>query len=104
MSQRQVRIELPQPFEPGAVKLAFVERLQILVANVEGRLCAISNSCPHAGSSLYGGRIVGRTLRCPSHGMAIDLPTGSAGGGLSTPTYRVEPCEGGALLTLDLPS
>ncbi|MDE2435330.1 MAG: Rieske 2Fe-2S domain-containing protein [Sphingomonadales bacterium] len=102
---RQIRVELPKPFTPGMVKLAFVEGQQILIVNVGGTLRAIANSCPHAGSSLYGGKLIGAKIRCPSHGLMIDLVTGCAGavGGLSTPVFAVEEIDGLALVTLDEP-
>lgn len=103
MAGQQVRIELPQPFAPGAVKLAFVEGRQILIVNAQGRLRAIENSCPHAGGSLFGGKLVGAKLRCPSHGLLVDLATGciGAGGGPITRVYAIEPVDGGILLALD---
>ncbi|MBS0476921.1 MAG: Rieske 2Fe-2S domain-containing protein [Proteobacteria bacterium] len=98
----QVRVELPQPFGPGAIKLAFVDGRQILIVNVEGTLRAIENSCPHAGASLFGGKLIGGKLRCPSHGLLIDLATGCAGGegGPQAQVYSIELVEGGVLLTL----
>lgn len=100
---RQVRVELPQPFAPGMMKLAFVEGQQILIVNAGGTLHAIANSCPHAGSSLYGGKLAGTKIRCPSHGLLVDLATGCAGasGGLATQVFAVEAIDGGALVTLD---
>lgn len=96
-----VQIALPQPFGPGAIKLAFVEGQQILVVNVDGTLRAIANSCPHAGASLFGGKLVDGKIRCPAHGLLIDLATGCAGdGSLATRSFAVREVEGGAVLTI----
>lgn len=78
------RIELPDPFPPGARKLAFVAGRQLLIFNIAGTLVAIENSCPHAGASLFGGKLEGSVLRCPSHGLKFELGGNSAGstGGL----------------------
>jgi nitrite reductase/ring-hydroxylating ferredoxin subunit len=73
------RIDLPDPFPPGARKLAFVAGRQILVFNIGGTLVAIENYCPHAGGSLHGGKLEGCILRCPSHGLRLDLLDDSGG-------------------------
>jgi 3-phenylpropionate/trans-cinnamate dioxygenase ferredoxin component len=76
--------------------------LQVLVFNIAGQLLAIENSCPHAGGSLAAGRLEGRVLRCPSHGMRFDLASGCPPGG-SEPrvrTFAISAVAGGALLTL----
>ncbi len=101
-SGERVRIELPQPFGPGMVKLAFVEGRQILIVNAQGRLYAIDNRCPHAGGSLYGGKLVGARLRCPSHGLLIDLASGCVAdsGGTGTRVYQLDLVQGGVELTL----
>lgn len=95
-------VELPQPFLPGMAKLVFHAGRQILIVNADGVLHAIENSCPHAGSSLYGGRLVGARLRCPSHGMMIDLATGCPAGGTGpgTPVYALEVSTDGVDLLL----
>ncbi|MEQ1498146.1 MAG: Rieske 2Fe-2S domain-containing protein [Novosphingobium sp.] len=97
-----LHIELPQPFLPGMTKLVFRGERQILIVNAQGVLRAIDNSCPHAGSSLFGGKLVGRLLRCPSHGLMIDLATGCMAGGTGPGAriYRVEATPNGAILEI----
>ncbi|MBP6777352.1 MAG: Rieske 2Fe-2S domain-containing protein [Piscinibacter sp.] len=34
---------------------------------------AIEDSCPHAGASLSNGRLHGRRVTCPAHGLKFDL-------------------------------
>lgn len=92
-------IELPDPFPPGARKLAFVAGLQVLVCNVDGALVAFENTCPHAGGSLYSGKIEGRWLRCPSHGMKFDLLAGG-GGTAGLRHYPIAAAAGGAVIEL----
>lgn len=101
MSQ-QVSIELPEPFPPGARKLAFVDGRQILIFNIEGALYAIDNTCPHAGASLFSGKLNGKVLQCPVHAMRFDVTTGCFAGGerQELQTYPVAWAEGGAVLTL----
>lgn len=81
--------ELP----PGSRKIVEVRGRSIGVFNVDGKLFAIRNSCPHQGAPLCEGTIGGtmlpsdpheyvyglenRLLRCPWHGWEIDIATGS---------------------------
>ena len=44
--------------------------------NVDGRLYAIDDSCPHQGASLCGGRLEGRVIQCCAHGLRFDLASG----------------------------
>lgn len=80
--------ELP----PGARRILRVEGREIAVLNVEGRLFAIRNACPHQGAplgaGLVGGTMLpsapheyvygmeGQILRCPWHKFEFDLATG----------------------------
>lgn len=74
-------VALPEPFPPGARKLAFVEGQQILIFNIEGELYAVDNTCPHAGASLYSGKLSGKVLQCPVHAMRFDVTNGCFAGG-----------------------
>ena len=65
----------------------------------EGTLVAFDNACPHAGSSLYSGKLDGRWLRCPSHGMRFDL-LDTQGGGADLVRHLIRRCEGGALIDI----
>src|SRR5271168_5300280 len=48
----------------------------VLLVRVGGRPYAAANLCPHAGSPLNLGKLIGRTIRCPLHGFRFDLETG----------------------------
>ncbi|MEX2126076.1 MAG: FAD-dependent oxidoreductase [Woeseia sp.] len=52
----------------------------VLVAQREGRLLAVSAKCTHYGGPLDKGLIVGGTVRCPWHHARFDLDTGEAVG------------------------
>ena len=60
----------------GARALWRVEGHSIAIFNVLGTLYAIDDSCPHAGASLSNGKLDGRTVQCPAHGLRFDLLTG----------------------------
>lgn len=53
---------------------------EVALFNVEGRLYAIANRCPHRGGPLVHGHletVSGRSaVRCPLHGWLFDLKTG----------------------------
>ena len=98
----KVAVTLPHPFEPGMRKLAFVEGQQVLIFNIAGVLDAVDNTCPHAGASLFSGKLDGKVLQCPVHAMRFDVTTGCFPGGerQELRTYPVDWTEGGALLTV----
>jgi 3-phenylpropionate/trans-cinnamate dioxygenase ferredoxin subunit len=82
--------ELP----PGARKVVEVENREIALFNVEGRLHALLNRCPHGGAAICSGVITGLAqsdgpgdyrmerrgefLRCPWHGWEFDMATGQS--------------------------
>jgi nitrite reductase/ring-hydroxylating ferredoxin subunit len=53
-----------------------IEQRSIALFNVDDVIYAIDDSCPHAGASLAGGKLDGRTVQCPAHGLRFDLDTG----------------------------
>lgn len=82
--------ELP----PGSSRIVSVGRLSIGIYNVDGRLFALKNVCPHRGAPLctgqWGGTMLpsepneyrygreGLVLRCPWHHWEYDLATGQS--------------------------
>jgi nitrite reductase/ring-hydroxylating ferredoxin subunit len=82
--------ELP----PGTRKIVAIDGREIGVFNVEGRLYAVLNRCPHGGAAICTGVIAGLSqssgpgnyrlerrgefLRCPWHGWEFDLATGQS--------------------------
>ena len=58
-----------------------VDGQPVAVFNIEGRLYAIGNRCPHRGGPLVRGTLehrpdTGPAVRCPIHGWLFDLSTG----------------------------
>jgi 3-phenylpropionate/trans-cinnamate dioxygenase ferredoxin component len=60
----------------GAGRAFNIEGYSIAVFNVEGKLYAIDDSCPHQGSSLAMGALEGCTVTCRSHGMKVNVTAG----------------------------
>lgn len=52
----------------------------VALFNVDGTICAIADTCPHAGGSLGMGKLDGRIVTCPVHGMKFDVTTGCFAG------------------------
>lgn len=61
---------------PGSMRSVEVKGTQILIANVEGVVRAVSNSCTHEEALLSEGKIVGNSIICPIHKSEFDLETG----------------------------
>jgi 3-phenylpropionate/trans-cinnamate dioxygenase ferredoxin subunit len=76
---------------PGKRALLRTDGLCIAIFNVNDTLYAIDDSCPHAGSSLFMGRLDGLHLQCPAHGLRFHLQTGCmpGGKGLAVQSYSI---------------
>ncbi len=74
----------------GALVASQVGATRILLTRVDGRLCALSNVCSHAGGPLAEGDLAQGVVRCPWHGSRFDVRTGAVVEGPATaplPTY-----------------
>ncbi|MBI1374136.1 MAG: Rieske 2Fe-2S domain-containing protein [Phycisphaera sp.] len=63
---------------PGEIKQVTVNGKEVCVANVDGAVYAVSDSCTHARIPLSQGALAGRQIVCPWHGAMFDLATGRA--------------------------
>jgi len=85
---------------PGTMRRADLAGRRILLANVDGRICAADDTCTHEDASLSSGSLKGSLVKCPLHGSRFDVCTGKA---LEEPaevdlrTYPVR-LEGGRIL------
>jgi nitrite reductase (NADH) small subunit len=65
--------ELPS----GSRKLIKVHNIEIALFNLEGRIYAVTNRCPHRGGPLVRGFIDSAGgVKCPMHGWRFDLRDG----------------------------
>ena len=76
MPERWVRIAREGEVAPGSSLALRVERWDLALHNVDGRLYCTSNVCPHQGLALAGGPLAGTVLTCPWHGWKFDVTTG----------------------------
>ncbi len=65
---------------PGSGARFTVVDKDVAVFNVDGTICVIADTCPHAGGSLGLGKLDGRIVTCPVHGMKFDVTTGCFAG------------------------
>jgi nitrite reductase/ring-hydroxylating ferredoxin subunit len=61
---------------PGTVREIHIEGKAIALANVDGKIFAINNTCLHRGGPLGQGQMVGKVVTCPWHGWQYDVTTG----------------------------
>jgi 3-phenylpropionate/trans-cinnamate dioxygenase ferredoxin subunit len=47
--------------------------LDLAVFRIGDAVYAIEDSCPHSGGSLANGKLEGKRVKCPAHGMKFDL-------------------------------
>ena len=64
--------------EPGSMKRLDIGREPVLLANVEGTIVAVADTCTHEDASLSGGALNGVFVRCPLHGSRVCLLDGKA--------------------------
>ncbi|MCY1289512.1 3-phenylpropionate/cinnamic acid dioxygenase ferredoxin subunit [compost metagenome] len=101
------RLEIPAEKIPpvGGRSLIRHEGKSLVLFNQDGSLYAIDEGCPHNGASLFTGKLEGRLLRCPAHGLRFDLATGCMPGvsGFGVATYAVEQAQGRCFIDLSRP-
>jgi 3-phenylpropionate/trans-cinnamate dioxygenase ferredoxin subunit len=62
--------------KPGQMMRVDVAGHRLLLANVEGEVFAVDDTCSHEDSSLYLGCLKGYHIKCSLHGSRFDLRTG----------------------------
>src|ERR1700730_1441087 len=65
---------------PGKGTCVKVGGKDVALFNVDGKIYALVDTCPHAGSSLGMGKLDGTVVTCRGHGMKFDVTTGCFAG------------------------
>lgn len=78
MKNEFVEVAKAGELRPGTMKRIDLGARRILLANVEGRLCAVDDTCTHEEASLSTGVLKGRLVKCPLHGSRFDVCSGEA--------------------------
>lgn len=71
-----VRVARADEIPPGGLLRVEVEGTLVCLANVEGRIYAVSDECPHIGGALSDGELEGCMLTCPVHLARFDVRDG----------------------------
>lgn len=88
------RFEVPKEKIPGVGQRVFLKlgEQSIVLLNIENRLYAIDDRCPHQGASLYSGKVEGCTIKCSAHGLRFNVTDGFMVNSelMKLETYRLE--------------
>lgn len=68
----------------GALTAVDVEGRKVLLTRVSGKVCALENTCNHAGGPLNEGTVEDGSVVCPWHGSRFRLSDGALLGGPAT--------------------
>jgi 3-phenylpropionate/trans-cinnamate dioxygenase ferredoxin component len=61
---------------PGRMIWVAVARERVVLANIDGRYCALRDACGHKNAPLSRGRLIGHLIECPLHFAQFDMRTG----------------------------
>ena len=75
MRQRHAVTDLAS-IPPGSGQAFTIAGRRIALFNVDGKIHAMDDVCPHAGAPLSEGRLNGCVITCPWHGWSFDVTTG----------------------------
>ena len=98
------RLDIADFPSPGKGVLLEIEGREIALFNVEGKLFAIDDECPHAGWKLSEGELSGSIVTCLLHGAEFDVRSGKCVGGLTcsdVQSYPLEEKDGELFIELD---
>ena len=77
MSNGYVKVASLTELEPGKMKRVDIGRLRILLVNLNGKVCALDDTCTHEDASLATGSLRGELVKCPLHGSSFNVCTGA---------------------------
>jgi len=100
MSETYLEAARAGELAPGRMKRVDLAGRRILLANVNGRLFAVDDTCTHEEASLSTGVLKGEFVKCPLHNSRFNVCTGEALEEPAEDNLRVYPVreEGGRVL------
>lgn len=63
--------------KPGELRCVRFGNRRVALANVDGEIFAIDDTCTHEEASLSEGELFGDVVECPLHGAAFNVRTGA---------------------------
>jgi nitrite reductase/ring-hydroxylating ferredoxin subunit len=104
VGQSRVRVGTVEDVPRGQARVVEAGGHALALCNVEGRLYAVDNTCPHRGGPLGEGTLEGAVVACPWHAWRWDVTTGA---NVNNPAVRIAcfavSVEGGEVF-VDLPA
>jgi nitrite reductase (NADH) small subunit/3-phenylpropionate/trans-cinnamate dioxygenase ferredoxin subunit len=76
MSEGYTKVGQVNDFPAGKLKKVQVAKEDVVVANIDGKIYAMTATCTHRGGPLDEGELEGTTVICPYHGGQFDITTG----------------------------
>ena len=74
MPEEFERVSEESELPPGKTRIAVAHGNELCLANIDGKVYAINNECPHERWALDAGKLDGEEIVCPGHGMLINVP------------------------------
>ena len=88
-----VRVGSANDFPPGTMKVVDVHGTTVDIANANGQVYAIDDTCTHMGCSLATGELDGTTVTCRCHVSQFDVTSGDVLRGPAEEPVRSRPVE-----------
>jgi nitrite reductase (NADH) small subunit/3-phenylpropionate/trans-cinnamate dioxygenase ferredoxin subunit len=82
-----------QDIAPGSMHQLDLNGEQVVLANVDGSICAFSGVCTHRGGPLAEGELDGDIVTCPWHGGQFNVRTGEVVSMPPTENIRIFPVQ-----------
>jgi nitrite reductase (NADH) small subunit len=86
MADSRIKVAAVGEVPPGEGRAFEVNGRMLALFNVDGRVYAIDNDCPHRGGPLGEGELDGTVIRCPWHAWRWDVTTGA---NLNNPAVKI---------------
>jgi len=81
-------LALDEQLWDGEMRGCIVDGVPVLLAKIEGRVCAYLDACAHLGARLSDGVLEGTVVTCRAHHWQYDLRTGA---GVNPTSVRLRP-------------
>ena len=76
----------------GKIKHVEVNGKEIVIANMNGKFCALDDRCAHMNAPLSMGNLTGDVVTCPFHGAKFNVASGKKiAEPVLTPSQEMEP-------------
>lgn len=98
-----VRVADRGSIRPGKMSAVKVRRDWVALAEIDGRVVAFADRCPHSGAALSMGFLAGAIVTCPFHAWRFDVRTGTTVAQrivIRLPTFPTIVRDGGVYLVL----